>query len=192
MPRKSYTHSAGFNVTSLKGISGIYILNGVNYQEYTGLCEDNWKGRLQAHITYEGQKLTPDVHSMDVLIPNREISHKHLLVLEYLLIWYLRPPRNVPQGLLTHWRYFNWKWSEEEVKYVANERYNLKLTGSVLEFLTTSFDFIRIQREWDDHGRFIKYGEVEALHSKVITCTSKRNCTCFPCLARKRHNKLRR
>lgn len=196
MVRKSYTHSAGFNVTSLKGLSGIYIFYEANNDSlYAGSCEDkieeidNWKKRLQSHRTYKGQKLTPDVNFMDVIIPNQEISHQHLLVLEYLLIWYLRPPRNLPKGLLTRWRYFYWEWDEETVIYVAKERYNFQITGSVYEFLS-SFDYIRIQREWDEYGNFRRYGDNEKLDSKKISCTSKRNCICFNCLAKKRHSKL--
>lgn len=196
MLRKKSTHSAGFNVTSLKGLSGIYIFYGLNNDIlYVGSCEDknegieNWKKRLQAHRYFKGQKLTSDVKFIDIIIPNQEISHRNLLVLEYLLMWYLRPPRNLPQGLLTHWRYFYWKWTEEAVKYVAKERYNFQIKGSICEFLS-SFDFIRIQREWDEFGNFKKYGDIEKLDNKKIPCTGKRNCICFNCLSKKRHNKL--
>lgn len=197
MAKKAYTHSAGFNITSLKGLSAIYILYKTNNEiVYAGSCEDknvdieNWKSRFQSHRTYEGRKLTSDVSHMDVIIPNQDISHQHLLVLEYLLIWYLRPPRNLPKGIMTHWRYFYWTWGEESVKQVAKESYNFQITGSVKEFLRL-FDVIRIQREWDDCGNFKKYGNIEQLEGKKISCTGKRKCICLNCIATKRHRHSR-
>ena len=197
MPGKRYTHSAGFNVTSLKGLKGIYIFYGANNEIiYAGSCEDkkeeieNWKKRFQSHTTYSGQKLTLEVKYMDVIIPNQDISYRHLLVLEYLLIWYLRPPKNRPKGSNTPWKYFKWNYSEETVKWVAWEKYKFEIIGSIHEFLK-SYDFFRIQREWEDNGKFKRYGDFEQLDRKKIPCTGKRNCICFNCLSKKRHRKLR-
>lgn len=195
MSMKPTTHSAGFNVTSLKNQSGIYILYGEKAQIlYVGSCEDknhqieNWKKRFQAHLYYKGQKLTQDVCFMDVIIPDQGISHKHLLVLEYLLMWYLRPQKNLPKGLYTRWRYFYWKWDEETVKSVAKDTYGFEIRGTVSEFLKT-LKHRRIKREREASGSYKKYGEADSGIIKVV-CSGKRTCQCFNCLTNKRHRKI--
>ncbi|KOS68121.1 hypothetical protein AEA09_05840 [Lysinibacillus contaminans] len=117
---------------------------------------------------------------MDVIIPPQDISDQHLLVLEYLLIWYLRPPKNLSKGLGSHWRYFRWDWAEEVVKEVAKEKYKMEILCKVDEFLF-SFDLIRIQRKYDENGDFKKYEDTEQIESPKKACTEKRNCSCFNC-----------
>lgn len=196
MPRKRQTHTVGFKVKSLKGLSGVYIFYSSKGDiVYVGSCKDkditkeNWRSRLQSHNSYSGKKLTPEVRYMDVMIPSQDISEQYLLVLEHLLIWYLRPPKNLPKGLGSHWRYFRWDWTEEVVKEVAKEKYKMEIASSIDEFLM-SFDLIRIQREYDDNGGFKKYEDTEQVEYPQNACTEKRNCSCFNCKARKRHKSV--
>lgn len=196
IPRKRQTHTVGFKLKSLKGLSGVYIFSDSKGNiMYVGSCKDkdktkdNWRSRLLAHNSYSGKKLTPEVKFMDVMIPPQDISDQHLLVIEYLLIWYLRPPKNLPKGLDSHWRYFHWNWTEEVVKEVAKEKYDMEISSSVDEFLMM-FDLIRIQREYEENGGFKKYDDSEQIESPLKACTEKRNCPCFNCKARKRHKSV--
>jgi len=196
MARKRQTHTVGFNVTSLKGLSGVYIFyNSKGDFEYVGSCKDknitkeNWRGRFGAHNSYCGKKLTSEVKYMDVIIPPQDISERHLYALEHLLMWYLRPSKNFPKGLGSHWRYFRWDWTEEKVKKVAKEKYKMEISSNIGEFLM-SFDLIRIQREYDVNGGLKKYEDTEQIESPLNACTEKRNCSCFNCKARKRHKSV--
>lgn len=194
--RQIQTHTVGFNVTSLKGLSGVYIFyNTKGDFEYVGSCKDknieieNWRARFVAHNSYSGKKLTSEVKYMDVIIPPQDISERDLYALEHLLMWYLRPSKNFIKGLGSRWKYFRWDWTEEVVKKVAKEEYNMEISSSIDEYLM-SFDLIRIQREYDENGRFKKYGDTEGIEYPFIACNKKRNCSCFNCKARKRHKSV--
>lgn len=102
--RQIQTHTVGFNVTSLKGLSGVYIFyNSKGDFEYVGSCKDknieieNWRARFVAHNSYSGKKLTSEVKYMDVIIPPQDISERHLFALEHLFMWYLRPQKTSPK-----------------------------------------------------------------------------------------------
>ncbi|MER2008972.1 MAG: hypothetical protein ABS939_16090 [Psychrobacillus sp.] len=194
--RRIQTHTVGFNVTSLKGLSGVYIFcNSKGDFAYVGSCKDkditkeNWRSRLRSHNSYSGKKLTSEVQYMDVIIPPQDISEQHLYALEHLFMWYLRPQKNLSKGLSSHWKYFRWDWTEEVVKKVAKDKYKIEISTNIDEFLM-SFDLIRIQREYDENGGFKKYGDTERIESPFIACNKKRNCSCFNCKARKRHKSV--
>ena len=193
---KKQTHTFGFELSSLRGLSGVYVFRNANGDiEYVGTCKDiddtkeNWKSRIQSHHSYSGKKLTDEVTFMDVFIPNQSINNRGLLILEYLLIWYLRPPKNLPDGLGTHWRYFYWSWSEETVKAVARDKFDLIITTSIEEYLR-SFRIKRIHREYESDGSFTKYGSVREVGFIDEPCLDDSVCTCFHCIARERHNAI--
>lgn len=196
MQRKRQTHTVGFKVTSLRGLSGVYIFSDSEGNIiYVGSCKDkdntkeNWRSRLRSHNSYSGEKLTPEVQYMDVIIPPQDISERHLLVLEHLLMWYLRPPKNLPKGLNTHWRYFQWESTEDDVRKVAKETYQMEIPSNIGEFLM-SFKLLRIKREYEENGDFKKYDDAEQIESYEEGCIEKRNCSCFNCKARKRHKSI--
>lgn len=193
---KKQTHTFGFELSSMKGLSGVYVFRNVNGEiEYVGTCKDtdetkeNWRSRIRSHNSYNGKKLTNEVTFMDVFIPDQSINNRGLLILEYLLIWYLRPPKNLPEGLGTHWRYFYWSWSEETVKAVAEDKYDLIITTSIEEYLR-SFRIKRIHREYESDGSFTKYGSIREVGFIDEPCFNNSVCTCFHCIARERHNAI--
>ena len=174
--KKPYTHSKGFNVASLKGVSGLYFLQkSIDSIEYIGKCEDDFKKRMQSHCYGEHGKLSEDMSYLRVVIVDPTIYPLH--VLEHLFIWYFFPQQNH-----SLW-FFSDAESEKEVKLIAKEN-NLHIRGSLLRFIQ-SFESILIEREWDENNEYKKYGGVERLASKKVKCTEELNCPCYRCSVKK-------
>jgi hypothetical protein len=171
---KKYTHSKGFNVTSLEGVTGVYMFREeCGDIVYVGSCRGDFKNRLNSHYYHPSQKLTDDVRYMYVLIVEPHMDSV-LHVLEHLLIWYFNPSKN--DAL---WFFGG---SEEDVKRIAKEN-NLHIRGSIEEFLL-SFECVLIEREWDDNFEYKRYGEQEQIDSKKVRCTGTLDCLCFRCLVK--------
>ncbi|MFL0361661.1 GIY-YIG nuclease family protein [Pseudobacillus sp. 179-B 2D1 NHS] len=179
---RNYTHSKGFNITSLNGVYGIYLFRNIEGDvTYIGMCNNDFKNRLNSHAYGSHGKLAPNVQFLQVIIadPNKHPLH----VLEHLLIWYLRPSKNYALWL------FAGAKDEKSVKTIAKAR-NLHIRHSIENFLL-SFDSVIIEREWEDDSRFKRYGETESLNSRRIDCSGEDNCLCFKCLVVKRRRWLK-
>lgn len=173
MAKKEYTHAKGFNVTSLLGIHGLYILHDSSGEvNYIGKCNDDFKSRISSHCNRTHGKLNDNIKYLRVIAVDQDIHPLH--VLENLLIWYLKPIENKDP-----W-FFNKALKEKEVKQIANER-GLKITGRLKEFIL-SYDTILIEREWEDEQNYKRYGSVETIDSNRITCSGTEICLCFNCL----------
>ncbi|MGB6779750.1 MAG: hypothetical protein WBE33_13440, partial [Planococcus citreus] len=121
MARREYTHAKGFNVTSLKGISGIYIFQKTCGElSYIGMCNNVFKNRINSHAYGVYSKLNADIQYIHVIIvdPNKYLLH----VLESLFIWYFDTPDNY-----TYWLFTG--DNDKVIKKQAKER-NLHIRGS--------------------------------------------------------------
>jgi hypothetical protein len=178
MAKKKYTHSKGFNVTSLQGIAGLYIFhNSKGEVVYIGMCNNDFKNRINSHNYGEHGKLSLDIVYIRVIIADPDIYPLH--VLEHLFIWYFNPRFNDSLWLFSGAR------NGLEVKQIAKEN-NIYIQGSVKNFIL-SFESVLIEREWEDNSRFKRYGEIETLKSKNVSCTGMTNCLCYHCLVNNRH-----
>lgn len=177
MAKKEYTHSKGFNVTSLKGISGIYFfLNQHNEITYIGMCDDDFKNRINSHSYGHHGKLSSDIDYMSVIIADPLIYPLH--VLEHLFIRYFAPIANHAYWI------FNRCNDEVSVKKVAKE-HGINIIGSLEEFIL-SFDSILIEREREERFGYKRYGEKELLSSKRVLCNGNKKCLCLPCLVKRK------
>ncbi|MED3934398.1 GIY-YIG nuclease family protein [Priestia megaterium] len=171
--RRKYTHSKGFNVTSLKDKAGIYFFRDEHGDIiYIGMCNNDFKNRINSHAYGEHGKLNSDVHYIHVILVDPIVYPIH--VLEHLFIWLFDPIKNRSLWIFNR---------DKGVKETANS-HNLNIEGTVKDFLF-SFDNILIQREWDKNGRYKRYGEVESLASKRIVCSKTASCLCFHCLVKR-------
>jgi hypothetical protein len=183
MPWKPYTHAKGFNITSLRGKAGLYFFRDKKGKLlYIGMCNGDFKNRINAHGYGEFGKLSYDVHFLTVLIADPAIYP--LYVLEHLLIYVFFPPRNDASWLFCG--------NEDNIVQIAKDK-NLIINGSVKDFLL-SFESVVIEREWEDVSakKYKRYGEEEQLSSKKVDCNGKRSCLCFNCLVERQSWLLKR
>jgi len=186
MVKSKHTHSKGFNVTSLEGVSGIYIFLGrCGDVVYIGSCKDDFMRRLRSHTNKTNGKLSLDIQSIYVVITDPLINTLH--VLEHLFIWYLEPPKNE-----TLW-FFRESENEKEVKQIAKEK-NLHICGSLEKYLL-SFETVLLKRELDENFEFIKYGKLEHSASKIaeVHCKGRGGgCLCYSCIVKRRKEEIER
>jgi hypothetical protein len=176
MAKREYTHAKGFNMTSLEGVSGVYIfIESCSDIAYIGMCDKDFKNRISSHTNKTNGKLNLDIRYINVTIVDPSLYPLH--VLEHLFIWYFRPPLN--EDL---W-FFGGK-SDKEVKMIAKEK-GINIRGSIERFLL-SFDSVMIERELDNNFEFIKYGEIEPVSSKKAKCDGTRSCLCYKCIVNRR------
>lgn len=175
---KEYTHAKGFNVSSLKGLSGIYLIRDFfNDLAYIGMCNGDFKNRIISHSYGEHGKLAVMDRYINVVIVDPSIFPLH--VLEHLFIWYFSPPRNKAQ-----WIFYG---ENESIIIQKAKEHGLDIQGSVKEFIL-SFDSILLKREYGEKTLFKRYGNQEQLFSKRIECASQEGCLCLKCLLK--FNKL--
>lgn len=171
---KPYTHAKGFNITSLKGRSVLYLFRDNKGKViYIGKSEDDFKDRINSHGYGTNSKLTQEIQYITIVIVDALIFP--LYVLEHLFIWCLMPPKNKAA-----W-FFSGK-DEGEIKRIARKK-NLLIPGTLKEFIE-SFESIMIEREWEDYtvNKYKRYGELEEISSKKVCCNGKRFCLCYKCL----------
>lgn len=175
MAIKEYTHAKGFNVTSLKGIAGLYLIRAfLGNLAYIGKCDGDFKNRINSHSYGEHGKLAVLDRYINVVIvdPTKYPIH----VLEHLFIWYFSPPRNKAQ-----WFFYG----NNEIAIIQKAKeHGLEIRGSIKEFIL-SFESVLIEREFDDKYYYKRYGEHEQLSSKRIECNETDVCLCFKCLVEK-------
>lgn len=113
---REFTHSKGFNIASLKGITGLYIFRDeLGKVKYVGICRDDFKTRLRSHYSHPSQKLDGAIRYMNVVIIESNL-YSVLHVIEHLFIWYFKPERNE-----VLW-FFSKARSEKEVKDIAKKK----------------------------------------------------------------------
>jgi hypothetical protein len=173
MPMKEYTHAKGFNVSSLKGVSGLYLIrNFFGNLAYIGKCDNDFKNRITSHSYGKHGKLAiGDKHIIVVIV---DPTNYPLHVLEHLFIWYFAPPRNNAK-----W-FFNRRDDEDAIVRKAIE-HGLGIRDSIKNFIL-SFESVLIEREFDEKYLFKRYGEQEQLSSKRVDCTENDKCLCLKCL----------
>ncbi|PFQ61221.1 hypothetical protein [Bacillus cereus] len=177
MGMKGYTHAKGFNVTSLKGISGLYFFQNAKGEIlYIGMCNDDFKNRINSHAYGNHGKLNSEIHYIRVVIVNPIIYPLH--VLEHLFIWYFKPQKNH-----SLW-FFSGAKNAREVKRIAKE-HTLHIRGSLEKFIL-SFESILLEREWDDNVKYKRYGNKEISASKKVDCIGSGDCLCLQCIVYKR------
>ncbi|QGQ44746.1 GIY-YIG nuclease family protein [Metabacillus sediminilitoris] len=170
---KQYTHAKGFNVTSLEGVAGVYILQETcGDVAYIGHCNNDFKNRIRSHTNKTNGKLDNNIQYLHVVIIDPDIYPLH--VLEHLFIWYFNPPRNEDLWI------FSRNKTVRQVKETA-KKHNINIQGTLEEFLL-SFETVFIEREWDDNFELKRYGEVETQSSKKSSCDGTLNCLCYQCL----------
>lgn len=175
MPMKEYTHARGFNITSLKGIVGLYLIRDfLGNLAYIGKCEDDFKGRIISHTYGEHGKLAVLDRYINVVIVDS--SKYPLHVLEHLFIWYFSPHRNEA-------RWFFYGNNENVIKQTA-KKHGLVIRGSIKKFIL-SFENVLIEREYDEKHLYKRYGKHEQLVEKKIDCTEMGRCLCLKCLVEK-------
>jgi hypothetical protein len=175
---KEYTHAKGFNVTSLKGVVGLYFFqNSKGEVLYIGMCNDDFKNRIYSHDYGDHGKLSPDIIYLRVIFVNPVVYPLH--VLEHLFIWYFNPKLNN-----SLW-FFGGNRNERELKHTAKE-HNLYIQGSLKSFIHL-FESILIEREWDENSEYKKYGEIEHIGTKKVSCIGTHHCLCFQCLVNSRY-----
>lgn len=175
---KKYTHAKGFNITSLKGISGLYFLQESKDEVvYTGMCVGDFKNRINSHDYGDHGKLLPEIKYLRVILADPSIYPLH--VLEHLFIWFFNPKSNH-----SLW-FFSGAKNEEEIKQIAKKN-NLHIQGSLKRFLL-SFESVLIEREWEDDSTYKRYGEIENIESKKVPCIGTNDCLCYKCLIHNRY-----
>jgi hypothetical protein len=177
LARKEYTHVKGFNVTSLIGVSGVYLfIESCCDTSYIGMCDKDFKNRMSSHTNKTNGKLNLDIQYIHVIIADTSLYPLH--VLEHLFIWYFRPPKNDALWIFGRCK------NENQVKMVAKDK-AINIRGSIEKFLL-SFHSIMIEREWDNNFELIKYGEIEHVSSKKRQCDGTRSCLCYECVVNRR------
>ncbi|CEY25010.1 hypothetical protein CN931_18015 [Bacillus sp. AFS054943] len=172
MGMKEYTHAKGFNVTSLKGIAGLYFFqNSKGEILYIGMCNGDFKNRINSHAYGSHGKLSLEIHYIRVVIADPSIYPLH--VLEHLFIWYFKPRKNY-----SLW-FFRGEKNEWKVKRIA-KKHNLYIRDSLEKFIL-SFESVLIEKEWDDNLKYKRYGNAEGLFSKKVDCSGTLDCLCFQC-----------
>ncbi|MGP4069740.1 GIY-YIG nuclease family protein [Halobacillus sp. B29] len=168
---KSYTHAKGFNVTSVEGISGIYLFMDANQDLiYIGASRD-FRNRINSHVYQINPKLTKDVQYLYVIKANPgEESTLH--VLEHLFIWYLHSLKNH-----AHWLYYG---SNFHIKEIAI-KHGLNIRSTIYHYLM-SFETGLLIREYEDDGSFKRYGSKEEFKQKKVICSKEGGCMCFRCV----------
>lgn len=178
---KKYTHAKGFNVTSLKGVSGLYLIRDYKGNlAYIGKCEDDFKNRINSHMYGEHGKLNWLDKDITVIIVDPNVYPLH--VLEHLFIWYFLPYRNYAL-------WFFYGNDEDRIVQTAKEN-NLEIQGPIKQFIS-SFESVVIEREWDEKYGFKRYGEYEQLSSRKKECDRTDDCLCFNCLMEKKGRRQR-
>jgi hypothetical protein len=173
---KKYTHSKGFNITSLEGVAGVYIFQkACGALSYIGMCNNDFKKWINSHAYGEHGKLTADIHNMHVVIVDPIKYPIH--VIESLFIWYFYTPKNH-----TYWLFS--KIDDEKTIIKKAKEKNVIIRGSIEEFLL-SFECVVIKREWNDDHSFKRYGVREKLLSKKASCDRTVNCLCYSCLVQR-------
>lgn len=173
---KKHTHAKGFNVTSIEGLSVIYLFRNTEGEVlYVGQSEGNIRKRIISHDYGINKKLTSDVVYIDVL-PIKNLYS--ILYLESLLIWYFNPKRNQTIS------FFSKEDSTEKVLVKINKNENP--VDSVEEFLL-KLECGHIEREWEEDGNLKKYGEIERFSNKVLKCRYSSTCLCYSCLIKRKN-----
>lgn len=171
--KKKYTHAKGFNITSLKKVAGLYFFHNIKGEvEYIGMCNKDFKNRINSHAYGSHGKLSPETVYIRVVIANHITYQLH--VLEHLFIWYFNPKKNN-----TYWLFSDVD-NEKELKQLA-KLHDIHIRGSLEKFIL-SFETVLIKREWDEKFKYKRYGDEEQLSSKKEPCNGTMNCLCYRCL----------